>query len=155
MKKIALILMAVMIMCVGCGGNGSSSEKKHSFDAATLADELKNEIEYEDELNEGNDTIFFRKYNVSEDLVASQKTYFSTNATTEEISVIECKDEKAAEEVKKALEQRVEEQKQTFESYAPEEVARLDKAVIRILGKYAVLCVTADTDKANEIIDKY
>ena len=154
MKRLVLILVAAMMLCVGCGGK-DSSEKEHSFDVAALSGELKSGIQFEDELNESRDAIFFKIYGISEDLVVKQSSYFSTNATTEEISVVECKDEDAAKEVKAAFDKRVESQKEVFKSYAPDEVSRLDKAVVKTIGKYAVLCVTADYDKANDIIDKY
>lgn len=155
MKRLTVLLMAVMMMCVGCGGGKSTSDKKHEFDVKTLADELKSGITFEDELNESNDKVFFMKYGIDEEVVAKQMTYFSTNATTEEISVVECKDEDGTAKVKEAFENRIKDQKSTFESYAPDEVSRLDKAVVKVIGKYVILCVTADPDKANDIISKY
>ena len=45
--------------------------------------------------------------------------------------------------------------KQQLTDYKPSETSRLDKAIIKEDGNYVVYCVTDDTDKANEIIDKY
>ena len=153
MKKIALLLVAAMLACMmtACGGK----EETHDFEVTELAKELRESIEYEDELTESRDAVFYMIYGVDESIVKNQSSYFSTNATTEEISVVECVDKDAAETVKKAFEERVKYQKATFESYAPEEVDRLDKALITVMGNYAVLCVTADVDRAMEIIDKY
>lgn len=155
MKKWTVILLAILVLCTGCSGK-SDEGKEHSFEVSELSGEIKDGIAFEDELNEcSRDAVFFKKYAVEEEDVVKQSTYFSTNATTEEISVVECKDEEAAKRVQTAFEQRISEQKSVFESYAPDEIARLDKAIVKTLGKYAVLCVTADPDKAEKIIEKY
>lgn len=153
MKKIAVLLVAVMLTCMmtACGGE----EKVHDFAVEDLAKALRENIEYEDELTQSRDAVFYMIYGVDESLVKSQCSYFSTNATTEEISVVECVDKDAAETVKKAFEERVESQKKTFESYAPQEVDRLDGALITVMGNYAVLCVTSDVDRAMYVIDNY
>lgn len=153
MKKIAIILLAAMVACmmVACGGK----EKTYDFAVEDMAKDLREMIEYEDELTQSRDAVFYMIYGIDEGLVKSQSSYFSTNATTEEIAVVECVDKDATETVKKAFEDRVAYQKQTFESYAPEEVDRLDKALIKVMGNYVVLCVTADTDRAIYIIDQY
>ena len=154
MKKIALLLVAAMLACVmtACGGG---KEETHEFAVEDLAKDLREKIEYEDELTQSRDAVFYMIYGIDESLVKSQCSYFSTNATTEEIAVVECVDKDAAATVKKAFEERVEYQKQTFESYAPEEVDRLEKALITELGNYVVLCVTGDVDRAMFIIDQY
>lgn len=43
-------------------------------------------------------------------------------------------------------------QKNLYASYNAEEAGRLDDAIIKSAGKYTVLCVCDDTDKANEIL---
>lgn len=153
MKKIAVLLVAAMLACMmtACGGK----EEVYDFNVEDLAKALRENIEYEDELTQSRDAVFYMIYGVDESLVKSQCSYFSTNATTEEISVVECVDKDAAETVKKAFEERVESQKKTFESYAPQEVERLDDALITVMGNYVVLCVTSDLDRALYVIDNY
>lgn len=156
-------ILSVFVLCIltaltatvatACG---KSKNKDYSIDVSELAGKLYGQIEFEDELNPCRDEAFFIKYGIeNKDDIVNQSTYLSTNATTEEISVVECIDETVAETVKAAFEKRVAQQKSTFASYAPAEVARLDNAVITKLGKYVILCITADTDKANEIIKQY
>lgn len=170
MQRYILLAVLIALVCTGCGKNEAETrqepgkesqqvtdtpDKVHNFDVQALADELKNSIAFEDEMNEGRDIVFLKRYGLEEGDIVKQSSYFSTNATTEEIAVVECDDEAAAEAMEKVLEQRIEEQKEVFADYAPKEVQRLDKAVIRVLGKYVVLCVTADTETANAVIDKY
>ena len=49
---------------------------------------------------------------------------------------------------------RIQEQKESFESYIPKEVKKLDNAVIKRSGKYLAVCV-ADGKEAGEILSKY
>lgn len=185
MKKIFLIMMMTMLVFTACGnkqgdtpGNSDSREdnkvtesagnqnsendsdekedaKEHDFDVAVLADELFNGLEFEDELVSGRDIVFLNQYGLEEGDIVKQASYFSSNATTEEIAVVECVDDAQAKVVKEAVDARVEERKEIFADYAPDEVKRLEGAIVKVLGKYVVLCVTADPDGAEAIIEKY
>ena len=80
--------------------------------------------------------------------------YIGSGATAEEIAIITLKNSSDEADVKAALEKRVEEQKQNFANYVPEEVSRLEKSIIKSNEKYVVLCVSND-NQAEKIIDKY
>ena len=43
----------------------------------------------------------------------------------------------------------------TWQDYKPEEVSRVDKAVIKKSGKYVVFCIADDKDAVSAVIDKY
>ena len=138
------------------GGDDKNAEDKNvEIDVKALADDIKGGLSFDDELDEGMDVVFMRQYELEESDFVKQSSYFSTNATTEEIVAVECETEDAAKKVETAMKKRIDERKEVFADYAPDEVARLDKAVIKVIGRYAVLCVSAEPDKAEEIIDKY
>lgn len=170
MKKYILFAVLLTMLCTGCGENTPEEKREkgedtqqitetpgsvHEFDVQVLADELKDSIAFEDELNEGQDIVFQKRYGLEAEDYVKQSSYFSSNATTEEIAVVECGDEAAAKAMEEVFLQRIEEQKVTFADYAPAEVQRLDKAVVRVLGKYVVLCVTADPEAAGAVINQY
>ena len=67
----------------------------------------------------------------------SAKVYVSSTATAEEIAVFEAKDSAAASRLETIVNTRVQEQKDIYADYAPLEVSRLEKAVIR---KKAIIC---------------
>ena len=50
------------------------------------------------------------------------------------------------------LKTRVKNQSELFASYNPDEAAKLDKAIVKSSGKYAVLVVCDDYDKAESIL---
>ncbi len=138
------------------GTNSEGEEAKvHEFDVQVLADELFSGIKFEDELGAGRDIVLINQYEIEEGDFVKQASYFSSNATTEEIAVVECEDEEKAKELEKTFEDRVAARKEVFADYAPDEVKRLDGAVIKVLGKYVVLCVCAEPELAESIINKY
>lgn len=172
MKRIIIMVMLGLLVLAGCGKNSGenggedvSNEQEenensdeavfHEFDVQVLADELLNGIDFEDELGAGRDVVLINQYELEEGDFVKQASYFSSNATTEEIAVVECEDEAKAKELEKAFEDRVAARKEVFADYAPDEVKRLDGAVIKVLGKYVVLCVCAEPETAEAIIDKY
>lgn len=122
-------------------------------DIATLGDKLKSDITFEDELVQFDNGKVEKILGISQDLFTNAKVYESSSgATPEAIDCIEAKDENAANEIKTALENRLSSQKTLFESYKPEQMPKLENAVIKVNGKYVVMVVSGDSDKANEII---
>ena len=53
------------------------------------------------------------------------------------------------------LKTRVSEQIESFTDYVPGELTKLNAAVIKVNGKYAVLSVSDTPDEAGKIIGKY
>ena len=51
------------------------------------------------------------------------------------------------------METRVADQKAALESYQPDEVSKLDKAILTQSGNTVVLVVAADADKAQSTLD--
>lgn len=172
MKRIVFMVMLGLLILAGCGRDSGKNEGEdvaggqeknensaqtpvHEFDVQVLADELLEGIDFEDELGAGRDVVLVNQYELEEGVFVKQASYFSSNATTEEIVVVECEDEAKAKELEKAFEDRVAARKSVFADYAPDEVKRLDGAVIKVLGRYVVLCVCAEPETAEAIIDKY
>lgn len=149
MKKrimIGLIGTAALMAFTGCG-----KKEAKNIDVKTTANSLLSEIKYEDQLSEVNYDLVYdmEDINITESVV-----YVSSGATAEEIAAIKCETKEDAAKVEAALEERVKEQKDSFENYVPKELDKLDKAVIVKAGNTVVLSVSNDDAKAKEIIDK-
>lgn len=71
-----------------------------------------------------------------------------------EVAVITCKDTSYTEEAKKQLKAYLDNRAELFAGYAPEEVPKLEDALIKSAGSYVVLCVTDDTAAAEDILKK-
>ncbi|WP_313131959.1 DUF4358 domain-containing protein [Anaerocolumna sp.] len=149
MKKkimIGLIGTAALMAFTGCG-----KKEAKDIDVKATANSLLSEIKYEDQLSEVNYDIVYdmEDINITESVV-----YVSSGATAEEIAAIKCETKEDAAKVETALKERVEEQKESFENYVPEELDKLGKAVIVKSGNTVVLSVSNDDAKAKEIIEK-
>lgn len=143
---IGLIGTAALMAFTGCG-----KKETKSIDVKTTANSLLTEIEYEDQLSEVNYDLVYdmEDINITESVV-----YVSSGATAEEIAAIKCETKEDAAKIEKALKERVNEQKESFENYVPKELDKLDKAVIVKMGNTVVLSVSNDDAKAKEIIEK-
>ena len=103
---------------------------------------------------------------------SNENSYFcriAEIAEDEVIAVIEEKDELGTEFAHKVflfqglpksdkmeliIQSFLDDQSDSFEKYIPEETKRISNAVLEQKGKYVVLCVSGDSDKAKEIIEK-
>ena len=122
------------------------------IDVHGLSSELLSQIAFVDELNAVGESVINRIYGI-EDYVQAE-VYIGSGATAEEIAVFEFADtESAADGLQLALE-RIEDQKADYEAYIPEEVKKLDRAVVKRYGRYVVVCVS-DSEMAEEIITQY
>ena len=144
----AIALLAVTL-------TGCSKKSSITVDTAKLASELLSETVTSDSLTATGSAMIPNIYFISQDVYAGGSAYMSSNATACEIAVIECKEEKQTADVEKLFKQRVESRSNDFASYNPGEVTKLGAALIKSAGKYCVLVVCDDTEKAGQILKNY
>ncbi|MFT3985059.1 MAG: DUF4358 domain-containing protein [Lachnospiraceae bacterium] len=143
-----LALIAVLGL-TGCG------KKEVTLDVTEVSNRLLEEITYQDELSSIDLDTAAMIFNFSEVNITNGAVFESSGATAEEIVVLECATAKDADAAKAALEARIADQKESFTDYVPQELVKLDKAVIVENGNYAILSVSDEPDKALEIIGNY
>lgn len=162
----ALCAAGVLCSFAGCSDNTDNSSEnptpsssaapvqtEETKDIAAVADKLKSDIKYDDELVELPAEKIKNTLSISEDKYTKAKVYIcASGATPEEVDCFEAKDENAAEEIKAALESRVEKQKKAFENYNAEQAPKLDEPVIVVSEKNVFMCISGDNAKAKEII---
>ncbi|MGI6013467.1 MAG: DUF4358 domain-containing protein [Oscillospiraceae bacterium] len=144
--KVLVALFAAMLVLSSC-----SSQSK-TIDAEKLSEDLLNNVTFQDELTLADDNTAKKLYNV-EDFVNAY-VYISSGATAEEIAVFEFKDEDSAKQALDNANTRISEQKDSFASYIPEEVKKLDNAVVKQTGCYLIVCVS-DGSEAADTISQY
>lgn len=156
MRKIKIICAAVMVaglMLAGCGGKGGAeASAAANADAKTIGKELATKVSYEDEMTEMDLETASMIINLSDVNVVDSAVYESTGATAEEIVVLKCASSDDAKKASEAFKTRVAEQKESFRDYVPEELTKLDAAVIATAGDFAVLSVSGDADTAKKVI---
>lgn len=128
---------------------------KEDVAVKTVADAILNGGDFKDNLAEVDTTMALtRLYSLDPEQIEESMFYTNSQATAEEIAVIKVKSEDYVQTVKDAYETRIADQKTACESYLPDEMPKLEAAVIYENGKYVVLCVSNDSDKALEIIQE-
>ncbi len=150
MKKTILLCITVLIMVLTMPG---CNKEEKTIDVAALGDALLNNITYTDEMAAIDLETAGMIYYFGEASVTNACIYESSGATAEEIAVFECADEASADLMEKAVADRIAEQKESFENYVPEELVKLDNAILVRSGKYVILSVSADAEQARKIID--
>ncbi len=136
----------------GEGGSAEASENEADIDK--IADALKNEIAYKDELSSIDLDTAGMIFSFGDARIDKGIIYESTGATAEEIAVLECASPEDAGKAAQALELRVSEQKEAFEDYVPEELNKLSEAVIVTRGNTVILSVSDEPEKAKEIAQR-
>lgn len=144
MKKACFLLLAALlaVAMVGCGG-----AKANNVEPAGLADALNMTVPFDSELK----SVSAENY-LSLPEGAEAVAYMSKGATAEEIIVVRCANEADAKTVIAGIETFLADQRVDMERYQPQEVARMDNAVLTQRGVYVVLCVSADSDAAQRVI---
>lgn len=136
--------------------NEEDAEQTVDVSAKVVADSVLADGDFKDNLAEVDTTMALtRLYGLDPEQIEDSMFYTNSQATAEEIAVIKVKSADYIETVKTAYETRISDQKTACESYLPDEMPKLDAAVIYTNGNYVVLCVSNDSDKSLEIIESH
>lgn len=145
MKKLLMVLISLCLLW------GCSNQDSVVIDLASLGKQMQEEIAFDDELNLLSTDMIPALYGI--DNAVEAYVYMGSQATAEEIALFKFANAEDASAGKATLEDHLEKQKQDYANYIPEEVARIEKAVLRQEGNYVLLCVSYD-EGVNDIIDK-
>ena len=171
LAALSVVTLTASTVLYGCGGSGNAkkasntastaassakSSQAAAVDVTKVADRLLNEIKYDDKLAEAEkESIDVIYPGLPKDKIKAMKIYVSSSGgTSEEIAAFEANDEDTAKEIEAKLNERVEAQKTSFKNYVPEELKRLENALVIRKGNYVYLSVSGDPDKAKSIIEE-
>lgn len=147
-RMIAAILVLVLALVpVACG-----KDTAKEFDAKVTPKALMDAGAFSEELEELEEVILLRLYELDESKVAASAGFASTGLTAEEVAVLEMTDEAAAKDAEALLQARLEYQKESNEDYRPQEMPKLEKAVIQRRGKTLLFLVAADYAAAEKAL---
>lgn len=155
LKKLCILAFTIgaITMLSACGKSGGSADV--TVDSAALAKELTSSAVTSDTLTEAQSTMLSTIYFISEEDLAGGAAYMSAGSTACEVAVVELKDASKTKDAEEKFKSRVQSQSDLYASYAPDEVTKLNNAIIKSTGKYTVLVVCDNTDAANEVLKKY
>ena len=165
-KNIAIAALCAAMLLTGCSGGSQSSSQGASEskpDASTAEETLTTAAEKADALmSEGtfsgemvavdSDSIELR-LGFSADGIADYAAYIcGSGAYPDEFGIFTADSSEKADEIKTALEKRVESQKATYADYTPEEMYKFDDCFIKQEGNTVYYAVTADNTRAADIL---
>ncbi len=164
MKKfVACLLMITLAFGIaGCNSSDIPEEttqiSQESAAASMTADEwidfIADKVPFDDTMTKVGAEQAKAVYGIYEEdgYTGDCALYISTMATPEEVAVFTADDTLTLDDLYKKIEDRLSLQKESYADYAPQEVPKLESAVIKIVGDKIIVVVSADNALVSEII---
>lgn len=146
MKKYIIGLSAALLLFSGCSNN------KVELDPSTAVEKMSEEITFTDQFAPLDSENANRVYGVDADLVEDSTAMVGSGATAESIAMFKAVDAKSAQDIEKQLEVFIDGYIEGYSDYKPEEVPKLESAIIERKDVYVVLCISADNDAAKTVV---
>ena len=126
--------------------------KQLTLEPADALAQLKDEITFTDQMTDMDSESTCRFYDVDTGLVNDSSAYVGSGATAESMAVFEAVDADAAGSIADALRTFTDSWIDGYSDYKPEEVPKLESAVLDQNGVYVVFCVSADNTTAKTAV---
>ncbi len=154
MKKVLAGLLAVSFICLLSSCAGTSPEIELP-DVNTVSAGLVERLEFDDvmEKTEHSD-IVVAKYGLDDGVVHEVSRYVGSGATADEVAVFECVDEKSTVAVKEAINDRIKYLHDGYSDYGPEEVPKIDNAVVLTYGTKVVFCICKNSAEVSSVVEE-
>ena len=133
----------------------ATTEQKTAKDLNAIAEKVKDSLDdaVKGTMTKFDDARIERMIGVKKDLYKEAVCYVdASGASAHEIDCFEANDENAANEIKAALETRIENQKNAFKDYVPAEMTKLNDPVLVVDGNYVFLFLTNNNEAAKNAI---
>lgn len=153
MKRLftGLISMALFFTLAACGDQNNAQTP---FDPAADATALLETSAFSETLMEIDKETACTLYGIDGGTVTASAFYGSTGATAEELAILTLDSEDSAAAAVKALEQRVSDRKEALADYQPQEIDKLNGAIVSQRGSSVMLVVASDYSPVNTMLEK-
>lgn len=148
LRMLSLIL-ALCITLTACGGGKTAAP----FDPEATATALLDSGAFHDALDTVDTTAICDAYGIDQATVTGCTAYLSLSAGAEELTVFTLRTAEDAKTALDALNRRVADQIESLTAYQPEEVSKLEQAIVLQRENSVLLVVAADAEAAQKIID--
>lgn len=159
--SIALALAAALALA-GCGGSGGGTAARPAdmealqqamLDAApSLPEDMLSVTSNVSDAKK----LFTYLSDFDYEKVEGYLLSYSSTGTADELAVIAVKDEADLPDAMHSLEAHQQDRLKLFQTYGPQEAARVEKGIVTTGGgKYAILVICDDTDEVISAVDTY
>ena len=145
MKKVMLAAMMAAMLLTSC------NEQPKDVDISALASQIVGEVSFDDSLSEIDDDMISMLYSI--DGYTDAVLYKGSGATAEEVAIFKMETTDDAKEALEEAQAHIQSQIESYESYIPEEVSRLEDAIVRQDGCYVCVVVSGDSAAAEKLLD--
>lgn len=151
MKKLlcGILSLALCLSLAACGGKDPAPFEPEA-DAQTL---LNSDGVFSEGLEAIDASAACALYGIDEATVTSAAVYGSTGATAEELAIFAFSSAEDAKAAQTQLQYRVEDRTEELRDYLPNELPKLEKAVIQVRGASVLLVVAADYGPVNDFLE--
>ena len=152
MKKLVFTAISglLCLALAGCGGEGA----KEPFDpAVTVQTLLDTPGVFTEDLERLDREVLDQLYGLEDRDVSQAVSWYSPGGTAEEATVLLFESETAASEFMEAAWGHIADQKEANESYRPQELPKLEKAVVERRGASLLVLVADDYDAAQKALE--
>lgn len=150
-KKVVTSVMSSLMIAMLASGCGKENKEITEADAAAMLESLLADVSFDTQLSlvEKNTELYFP------DLPEGTVIQFYTGSGyyADEVAMFTLANASSSNEAVEVIENHVEELKNQFMNYVPEEVGKIDDAIVFQNGSYIFLCITDDTETAKEILE--
>lgn len=152
MKRFTRLTALLLVLCsvfslIACQGQ----EEASPVNADALFQVLLEQVKFDTELADAGADAAMYFSELPEG--AQVKMYVGSGYYADKLVQITVKTEADRAAARKSVDTHLEELRNQFQSYIPEEVSKIDKAVIWEQGVNVILCVTGDVDNAKSIVE--
>ena len=150
MKKKLFAALAILLL-ISCLTACNSSK---SIDLAGFQKDIMDSDAFTDVISDIDDKyVALMRYDIKSDDVVKFTVGVSSFATPEEYAIFEAKDEQAAKRIFDCISNLIEMQKEAYGSYGPDQVPKLEKAIIKIDGVYVIYICADNYSTAKSVLD--
>lgn len=147
------LLLTVAVFFSGCAGQKEPNATPITLDVSALGQKLAEELSLTGELSPVEAEVFAYLYDITPEHYTESRLLLASGAVADEICIIKAADENSKNIIKEKITARLAAQKENFASYLPQEVAKLDNALLLEQDDYLILVVCNQPEQAKELIE--
>ncbi|MBR6429557.1 MAG: DUF4358 domain-containing protein [Clostridia bacterium] len=167
MKKFVTALLAALLIVGACfaactpkpGSDDKNAARLTDLDVNKLASDLASACKFDDQylaLVENREfslqSFGIDPADVAEKDGVKESAIYVSSSTPEMIVVVKAANEEAFGRVESAVKARIDDYTNNYETYGPDQVAKLQSAVSRTVGQVLITVVSADNGAAQDVL---
>ncbi len=151
MKKTTAVLLAVLtaFLFCSCGNN-----QPKDIDIIALGGYVKNNVAFSEEIEEVDSSVALTNFGLDETEFEAVE-YATSSAVAEVFAAFKGNSAEDTAVITEAVQNRIDYLRESYSSYGPQEVPKIESAVVITQGNCVIFCISADNSQAKALIEKY